>query len=108
MKFIKSSNHRVLERSAAEAVAYKSAAVPAPHAGVLGDRLSKNLDSGIWNGPKHGKPYHYQFSQSFARYGLGENRKLHDCMFCLTSQIQHVLLFRKKGQHVVEVQNGSL
>jgi hypothetical protein len=44
MKFIKSSNHRVLERSAAEAVAYKSAAVLAPIAGVLGGRLSKNLD----------------------------------------------------------------
>ena len=42
MKIIKSSNHRILERSAAEAVAYKSAAVLAPIAGVLGGLLSKN------------------------------------------------------------------
>ena len=36
MKIIQSSNHRILERSAAEAVAYKSAAVrSAPLAGVL-------------------------------------------------------------------------
>ena len=43
MEFNKSSNHRMLERSAAEAVAYKSAAVLAPPAGVLGRLLSKNL-----------------------------------------------------------------
>ena len=42
MKIIKSSNHRILERSAAEAVAYKSAAVrSAPIVGVLGRIVEK-------------------------------------------------------------------
>ena len=56
---------------------------------------------------KDGKHYDDQCSPSFTGNGLWINKKPHNCMLELTFEFPFFLLCCKKGQNVMEVQNGT-